>query len=165
MGLGWWSVGFGKGIDSDCRGYWSKQAQVGDHYQLPPLVQSAAAAQGGLGESLFRRLCDAHPQARSSLSLQCMRHGLPVVVLLLQDPCVPARPLTDHPFHGVCLVISLYPPIIFGAILSGTPLLYCLLVVPQQFAEAGLSQACDVLVIALTRCVHACTHNGLRVYV
>ena len=38
--------------------------QVGDHHQLPPLVQDAAAAEGGLADSLFKRLCEAHPQAR-----------------------------------------------------------------------------------------------------
>ena len=35
---------------------------VGDHHQLPPLVQNPAAAEQGLGCSLFRRLCDAHPE-------------------------------------------------------------------------------------------------------
>jgi DNA replication ATP-dependent helicase Dna2 len=35
---------------------------VGDHYQLPPLVQSAQATAQGLACSLFRRLCEAHPQ-------------------------------------------------------------------------------------------------------
>jgi len=38
---------------------------VGDHYQLPPLVVSPAALAGGFGESLFRRLSEAHPQVRS----------------------------------------------------------------------------------------------------
>ena len=35
---------------------------VGDHHQLPPLVQNPAAAKQGLGCSLFRRLCEAHPE-------------------------------------------------------------------------------------------------------
>lgn len=35
---------------------------VGDHNQLPPLVTSRQAEAGGLGESLFKRLSDAHPQ-------------------------------------------------------------------------------------------------------
>jgi DNA replication ATP-dependent helicase Dna2 len=34
---------------------------VGDHYQLPPLVLDKRAAEGGLGISLFRQLCEAHP--------------------------------------------------------------------------------------------------------
>jgi DNA replication ATP-dependent helicase Dna2 len=34
---------------------------VGDHYQLPPLVLDQRAAEGGLGVSLFRQLCEAHP--------------------------------------------------------------------------------------------------------
>lgn len=54
------------------------RAQVGDHYQLPPLVQSAAAAQGGLGESLFRRLCEAHPQVRCLLLFNAVDHELPL---------------------------------------------------------------------------------------
>jgi superfamily I DNA and/or RNA helicase len=36
---------------------------VGDHNQLPPLVINKQAEAGGLGESLFKRLSDAHPQA------------------------------------------------------------------------------------------------------
>lgn len=36
---------------------------VGDHYQLPPLVLDKRAAAGGLGVSLFRQLCEAHPSA------------------------------------------------------------------------------------------------------
>jgi hypothetical protein len=32
---------------------------VGDHKQLPPVVQSQAAKEGGLGKSLFERLMDA----------------------------------------------------------------------------------------------------------
>lgn len=36
---------------------------VGDHNQLPPLVTSKEAEAGGLGESLFKRLSEAHPQA------------------------------------------------------------------------------------------------------
>ena len=35
---------------------------VGDHHQLPPLVQNPTAAEQGLDCSLFRRLCEAHPQ-------------------------------------------------------------------------------------------------------
>ena len=35
---------------------------VGDHNQLPPLVTNKGAEAGGLGESLFKRLSDAHPQ-------------------------------------------------------------------------------------------------------
>ena len=38
---------------------------VGDHYQLPPLVRNKAAAAAGLATSLFRRLCEAHPQVRA----------------------------------------------------------------------------------------------------
>ena len=40
---------------------------VGDHYQLPPLVVSPAALAGGYGESLFRRLSEAHPQVRDAV--------------------------------------------------------------------------------------------------
>ena len=36
---------------------------VGDHYQLPPLVQSVQARDGGLGVSLFKRLSEHHPEA------------------------------------------------------------------------------------------------------
>ena len=42
---------------------------VGDHYQLPPLVQSGAAAKRGLACSLFRRLGEAHPQVCPSCVL------------------------------------------------------------------------------------------------
>ncbi|OMO50012.1 Dna2, partial [Corchorus capsularis] len=42
----------------------------GDHYQLPPLVQSAEARENGMGISLFFRLSEAHPQAISPLQSQ-----------------------------------------------------------------------------------------------
>ena len=35
---------------------------VGDPYQLPPLVQNPEAQARGLGDSLLRLLCQAHPQ-------------------------------------------------------------------------------------------------------
>ncbi|GMY22919.1 DNA replication ATP-dependent helicase/nuclease JHS1 isoform X2 [Fagus crenata] len=43
---------------------------VGDHYQLPPLVQSTEARENGMGISLFCRLSEAHPQAISALQSQ-----------------------------------------------------------------------------------------------
>jgi DNA replication ATP-dependent helicase Dna2 len=43
---------------------------VGDHYQLPPLVQNKEAMEGGLDVSLFKKLCEAHPQAVVSLEHQ-----------------------------------------------------------------------------------------------
>ncbi|CAN0577347.1 unnamed protein product, partial [Ectocarpus sp. 12 AP-2014] len=43
---------------------------VGDHYQLPPLVTSSEALEAGMSESLFRRLCEAHPASLQRLSFQ-----------------------------------------------------------------------------------------------
>lgn len=43
---------------------------VGDHFQLPPLVRSPEARQGGLDVSLFRRLSEAHPEAVVDLVYQ-----------------------------------------------------------------------------------------------
>ncbi len=43
---------------------------VGDHYQLPPLVQSEGGRAGGLDVSLFRRLTEHHPQAMVTLEYQ-----------------------------------------------------------------------------------------------
>lgn len=43
---------------------------VGDHYQLPPLVQNKEAMEGGLDVSLFKLLCEAHPEAVVSLAHQ-----------------------------------------------------------------------------------------------
>ncbi|XP_044494174.1 DNA replication ATP-dependent helicase/nuclease JHS1 isoform X2 [Mangifera indica] len=48
----------------------SKFVLVGDHYQLPPLVQSREAQENGMEISLFRRLSEAHPQAISALQSQ-----------------------------------------------------------------------------------------------
>ncbi|XP_010275324.1 PREDICTED: DNA replication ATP-dependent helicase/nuclease DNA2 [Nelumbo nucifera] len=48
----------------------SKFVLVGDHYQLPPLVQSVEARENGMGISLFCRLSEAHPQAISALQSQ-----------------------------------------------------------------------------------------------
>ncbi|KAJ2001041.1 DNA replication endonuclease-helicase Dna2, partial [Coemansia thaxteri] len=43
---------------------------VGDHHQLPPLVRNTVARGGGLGNSLFKRLCEAHPMAVVRLEFQ-----------------------------------------------------------------------------------------------
>lgn len=43
---------------------------VGDHYQLPPLVLSPEARAKGLDKSLFRQLCDAHPESVVELTHQ-----------------------------------------------------------------------------------------------
>ncbi|KAJ1856993.1 DNA replication endonuclease-helicase Dna2 [Coemansia sp. RSA 1822] len=43
---------------------------VGDQHQLPPLVRSAGARDAGLGTSLFKRLCDAHPDSVVRLEFQ-----------------------------------------------------------------------------------------------
>ncbi|KXN86785.1 DNA replication ATP-dependent helicase/nuclease DNA2 [Leucoagaricus sp. SymC.cos] len=43
---------------------------VGDHFQLPPLVRSVQARQGGLDVSLFRRLSNSHPAAVVELAHQ-----------------------------------------------------------------------------------------------
>ncbi|CAH9097877.1 unnamed protein product [Cuscuta epithymum] len=48
----------------------SKFVLVGDHYQLPPLVQSSEAKENGMTVSLFCRLSEAHPQAISALQSQ-----------------------------------------------------------------------------------------------
>ncbi|XP_058204643.1 DNA replication ATP-dependent helicase/nuclease JHS1 isoform X2 [Rhododendron vialii] len=50
--------------------YASKFVLVGDHYQLPPLVQSTEGLENGMGVSLFCRLSEAHPQAISALQSQ-----------------------------------------------------------------------------------------------
>ncbi|CRG84877.1 DNA replication ATP-dependent helicase Dna2 [Talaromyces islandicus] len=43
---------------------------VGDHYQLPPLVQNKEAQQGGLDVSLFKLLSDANPSSVTNLEHQ-----------------------------------------------------------------------------------------------
>lgn len=43
---------------------------VGDHNQLPPLVQNKAALEGGLDVSLFKLLSDSHPQSVVNLEHQ-----------------------------------------------------------------------------------------------
>lgn len=43
---------------------------VGDHYQLPPLVQNKEALEGGLDISLFKMLSDNHPSSVVSLEHQ-----------------------------------------------------------------------------------------------
>ncbi|KAJ1721073.1 DNA replication endonuclease-helicase Dna2 [Coemansia erecta] len=48
----------------------SKFVLVGDHHQLPPLVRNTAARDEGLGVSLFKRLCEAHPSAVARLEYQ-----------------------------------------------------------------------------------------------
>lgn len=43
---------------------------VGDHYQLPPLVQNKEALEGGYDVSLFRLLSERHPEAVTNLEHQ-----------------------------------------------------------------------------------------------
>ena len=43
---------------------------VGDHYQLPPLVQNKQAQEGGLDISLFKLLSDQHPESVVNLEHQ-----------------------------------------------------------------------------------------------
>ena len=43
---------------------------VGDHYQLPPLVQNQEAREGGLDISLFKMLSDNHPESVVNLEHQ-----------------------------------------------------------------------------------------------
>lgn len=43
---------------------------VGDHYQLPPLVQNKQATEGGLDISLFKILSESHPKAVVTLEHQ-----------------------------------------------------------------------------------------------
>lgn len=43
---------------------------VGDHYQLPPLVQNQEAQEGGLDVSLFKTLSDNHPSSVANLEHQ-----------------------------------------------------------------------------------------------
>lgn len=47
-----------------------KFIMVGDHYQLPPLVKNEAARAGGLEDSLFKILCEDHPEIVSELTIQ-----------------------------------------------------------------------------------------------
>ncbi|KAJ8019898.1 DNA replication ATP-dependent helicase/nuclease DNA2 [Holothuria leucospilota] len=54
----------------------SKFVLVGDHKQLPPLVQSGLARNNGMDESLFQRLATSHPEAVSDLRLQYRMHPL-----------------------------------------------------------------------------------------
>jgi DNA replication ATP-dependent helicase Dna2 len=58
---------------------------VGDHYQLPPLVQNKEALESGLDVSLFKLLCEAHPQAVVSLEHQ---YRMCAEVMLLSNTLV-----------------------------------------------------------------------------
>ena len=48
----------------------SKFILIGDFYQLPPVVQNPEAFKGGLSESLFKILAEAHPHSISQLKIQ-----------------------------------------------------------------------------------------------
>jgi len=47
---------------------------VGDHEQLPPLVQSDVAEKAGYSVSMLKRLADEHPNAVAQLTLQYRMH-------------------------------------------------------------------------------------------
>lgn len=83
---------------------------VGDHHQLPPLVQNKEAMEGGLDISLFKLLCEAHPQAVVSLEHQ---YRMSADVMLLSNtfiysgrlkcgtPAVASRKLALPKTHGL----------------------------------------------------------------
>lgn len=83
---------------------------VGDHYQLPPLVQNKEAMEGGLDISLFKLLCEAHPEAVVSLEHQ---YRMSADVMLLSNTfiysgrlkcgthSVASRKLTLHKSQGL----------------------------------------------------------------
>lgn len=48
---------------------------IGDLYQLPPLVRDPEARAGGLSDSLFKTLSEAHPEAVFSLTTQYRMNG------------------------------------------------------------------------------------------
>lgn len=48
----------------------NKFIMVGDHFQLPPLVKSEAARVGGLEDSMFKILCENHPESVCELTFQ-----------------------------------------------------------------------------------------------
>ncbi|KAK4506536.1 hypothetical protein PRZ48_000268 [Zasmidium cellare] len=50
--------------------YARKFVLVGDHFQLPPLVQNKAALEGGMDVSLFRQLSEEHGDAVAALGRQ-----------------------------------------------------------------------------------------------
>lgn len=58
---------------------------VGDHYQLPPLVRSKAALKAGFGESLFKQLAEAHPQAMVHL---CSQYRMNEEIMLVANRLV-----------------------------------------------------------------------------
>ncbi|KAF6257941.1 AAA domain-containing protein [Scenedesmus sp. NREL 46B-D3] len=71
---------------------------VGDHYQLPPLVLDRRAAEGGLGVSLFRQLCEARPASVVVLSQQyrmCRR-----LAFVDTDAVQPSAAVEDAPAPG-----------------------------------------------------------------
>ena len=58
---------------------------VGDHFQLPPLVQNKEALEGGLDMSLFRLLSERQPQAVTSLEHQ---YRMAADVMLLSNELI-----------------------------------------------------------------------------
>lgn len=48
----------------------NKFVLVGDHHQLPPLIQNDFARENGLQESIFEKLCKKYPQSIAELRLQ-----------------------------------------------------------------------------------------------
>ncbi|XP_042487896.1 DNA replication ATP-dependent helicase/nuclease JHS1 isoform X2 [Macadamia integrifolia] len=67
---------------------------VGDHYQLPPLVQSTEARENEMGISLFCRLSEAHPQAISALQCQVLDPNKPVI--FINTDMLPALEVKDQ---------------------------------------------------------------------
>ncbi len=91
---------------------------AGDHKQLPPTVVSRAAEQGGLGVSLFERMVEAHPTARTMLAVQHRMHA--------DLMAYPSRSMYDgalraHPDVAARTLADVLPA---GATLDAPPLLF-----------------------------------------
>lgn len=62
---------------------------VGDHNQLPPLVQNKQAIEGGLGIPLFKTLCDTHPGETQDVGLPLMPQFGSRVYAMTAGPSTP----------------------------------------------------------------------------
>jgi len=51
-----------------------KFVMVGDYYQENPNIKSKISEKRGMGQSLFEKLCKAHPEYATVLNLQYKMH-------------------------------------------------------------------------------------------
>eukprot|EP00983_Pelagomonas_calceolata_P133675 1161984-Pelagomonas_calceolata.AAC.6 len=157
---------------------------VGDHYQLPPLVASPAALAGGYGESLFRRLSEAHPQPLALLhfpvmpvvlnhSVQASRRCARVFIRSVQASCKCTHALHSALTHRAiqrrprcCVADSAW---MLSAVVMGITLMRAIMaaitlcITAMHVCDIGAPYVPALQAIVMLRCMEWCSATALSI--